>query len=89
MDFWDVHGIGFILAMCFFPRLTLLFATAHGGCLWWLGWVFAPRLTVAIIATGLYWEHNKFLIILTWIWALGGEGGEKNGASRVAGRSSE
>ena len=32
MDFWDVHGIWFIIFMFFFPRLTLLFSSvAFGG----------------------------------------------------------
>ncbi len=51
-SFWEYHNLGFILAMCFFPRLTMLFATTvGGGCLYWIGWVVSPRLTVAVIAT--------------------------------------
>lgn len=77
-NFWDYHGFLFILAMFFFPRLTMLFATTvGGGFLYWLGWLVAPRLTVAIIATSLFYEHNVVLLIFTWIWALGGEFGEK------------
>lgn len=77
-NFWDYHGILFILAMFFFPRLTMLFATTvGGGFFYWLGWLVAPRLTVAIIATSLFYEHNVVLLIFTWIWALGGEFGEK------------
>ena len=79
-DFWDVHGWLFVLCMCFFPRLTMLFgtaATAGFGVLGWLGWIFMPRLTVAIIATGLYWDSNPVLIVFTWVWALGGESAEK------------
>jgi hypothetical protein len=77
VDFWTVHGWGFIFCACFFPRLTMLFATAHGGFLWWLGLLFVPRLQVAILATLHYGESNTWLVIVTWIWALSGESGEK------------
>jgi hypothetical protein len=86
-NFWDVHGIWFILFMFFFPRLTLLFSSvATGGLLWWLGWIFAPRLLVAILATSAYWETNTVLVVLTWFWALGGEGAEKAGGRRFGRR---
>lgn len=77
VDFWTVHGLIFVACMFFFPRLTMLFATAWGGPLWWVGWLFAPRLTVAIVATTLYWHTNTVLVVITWLWALGGEGTEK------------
>ena len=77
-NFWDNHTVLFILAMMFFPRLTMLFATTFGGgLLYWVGWLFAPRLTVAVIATILYREQNLVLVILTWIWACLGESTEK------------
>jgi hypothetical protein len=79
MNFWDNHSILFVLAMMFFPRLTMLFATSYGGGLfYWLGWLFLPRVTVAIIATVLYWETNPVLVVLTFLWALCGEGAEKS-----------
>jgi hypothetical protein len=84
MNFWDVHGVLFILCMCFFPRLTMLFATAWGGCLWWFGWLLAPRLTVAILATYSYWDTNPVLVVFTWLWALAGEGGEKSAVKKGA-----
>lgn len=78
MNFWDVHGVFFIIFMFFFPRLTLLFSSVPlGGFFWWLGWLFAPRLLVAILATTAYWQTNTVLVVLTWIWALGLESGEK------------
>lgn len=78
MDFWDVHGIWFIIFMFFFPRLTLLFSSvAFGGLFWWLGFIFTPRLLVAILATTAYWETNQILVVLTWFWALGLESAEK------------
>jgi hypothetical protein len=81
-NFWDAHGTLFVLFMFFFPRLTLVFSSvASGGLLWWLGWVFAPRLLVAILATTAYWHTNTFLCVLAWVWALCGEIGEKGSAS--------
>lgn len=78
MNFWEVHGPIFLICMFFFPRLTLLFSSvASGGALWWLGWLFAPRLLVAILATTAYWETNPVLVTLTWFWALSGETVEK------------
>jgi hypothetical protein len=77
-NFWDNHTVLFILGMFIFPRLTMLFATTFGGgILYWFGWFFAPRLTVAVIATILYREQNPVLVVLSWIWALSGEFCEK------------
>ena len=80
LNFWDVHGLWFIFFMLFFPRLTMLFTgicSAFSGVWFWIGWVLAPRLTVAILATTIYWQHNIILCVITWIWALSGEGTEK------------
>ena len=78
MDFWQVHGWVFILCLFFFPRLTLFFSSvASGGILWWTGFVFAPRLLVAILATTAYWNTNTILVVFTWFWALSGESTEK------------
>jgi hypothetical protein len=82
--FWHVHGIFFVLFMFFFPRLTLLFSSvASGGILWWLGWLFTPRLLVAILATTSYWQTNPILVVLTWMWAVGGEPFEKRRVRRI------
>lgn len=79
MDFWEVHGLWFIFFMLFFPRLTLLFSSvAFGGFLWWLGWVIAPRLLVAILATTAFWNTNPVICVLAWIWAFSGESAEKS-----------
>ena len=84
-SFWDIHGVWFILFMCIFPRLTLLFSSVvTGGMLWWLGWILAPRLLVAILATNSYWETNTLLVVCTWFWAIGGEGAEKEGGRHMA-----
>lgn len=86
MNFWHYHGWLWIFAMCFFPRLTMLFATTvGGGFLYWVGWLLAPRLTVAILATYYFGETNTGLVILAWIWAFLGEGAEKAAAKKSAG----
>jgi hypothetical protein len=77
-NFWDYHGVDFIIAMLFFPRLTMLFCTTvGGGFLYWVGWLLAPRLTVAIIATYYFGHENIVLVVLTWLWALSVESAEK------------
>ncbi len=78
VDFWDVHGIIFLVFMFFFPRFTLFFSSVpFGGIFWWLGFFFAPRLLVAILATTVYWASNPILVIISWFWALSGESFEK------------
>ena len=73
MDFWDVHGIVFLICITFFPRLTLLFSSVlTGGLLWWLGFIFTPHLLVAILATYSYWDTNIVLVIISWFVAFGG-----------------
>jgi hypothetical protein len=82
-DFWQIHGWLFIIAMGFFPRLTLLLSSVvSGGIFWWLGWLFTPRLLVAILATISYGHTNTFLVVLTWIWTLVGESTEKKTVSK-------
>lgn len=77
-NFWELHGFIFIFFMFFFPRLTLLISNiATGGIFWWLGWFFAPRLLVAILATNSFWHTNTVMVVLTWFWALSGEASEK------------
>ena len=86
MSFWMHHGIFFLFFMCFFPRLTMLLTGicfAWSGFLFWIGWVFMPRLTVAILATNIYWHTNTVLCVFTWLWALGGESAEKKGGAHI------
>ncbi|MCX6112638.1 MAG: hypothetical protein NTY22_05050 [Proteobacteria bacterium] len=78
IDYWNVHGFWFLVFISFFPRLTLFFSSVpFGGLFWWLGFIFAPRLLVAILATVGYWNTNKFLVIASWLIAIGGESSEK------------
>lgn len=77
VDFWQVHGIFFLIFITLFPRLTMLFAVHVAfGPLAWLGWLFAPHLTVAILATQYYWNTNPILCIIAWFVAFAGTGGE-------------
>ncbi len=77
-NYWDHHGLFFLIFITLFPRLTLLFSSvASGGVFWWLGWIFAPRLLVAILATLSYWHENKFLVVISWLVCIGGESTEK------------
>lgn len=77
-NFWDVHGVVFLVCLAVFPRLTLLFSSvATGGFFWWLGWFFTPRLLVAILATLHYVDTNWILVLLSWLWAILFELGEK------------
>ncbi len=77
-SYWHHHGIFFLLGALCFPRLTLLFSSvASGGIIWWLGWLFFPRLLIAILATIAYWYANPFLVLISWVVALGAEPTEK------------
>ncbi len=79
MDFWQLHGVLFLACVFFFPRLTLLLSDVmSGGLLWWLGWLIAPRILVACLATLHYVNTNPILVILSWCWALSGESAEKH-----------
>lgn len=86
MNFWQVHGEWFVVAMIFFPRLTFLFSSvASGGVLWWLGWLFSPRLLAAILVTD-FWATNPVLVGVTWLWAVLGEYKEKITIQSKAGK---
>lgn len=78
-NFWDKHGLLFLLFITLFPRLTLFFSSVpFGGLFWWIGFIFAPRLLVAILATIAYWQQNPILVTIAWLVALGGEASEKH-----------
>ena len=79
VDYWKVHGWWFLFFIAIFPRLTLLFSSVpFGGLFWWLGFLFAPRLLVAILATIAYWNTNWILVIISWLFVIGGESSEKS-----------
>ena len=78
-DFWQERGAFFLIFGTIFPRLTLLFSSvAFGGLFWWLGFIFAPRILVAVLATMSYWENNPILVVIAWLVAISGETGEKS-----------
>jgi hypothetical protein len=89
-DFWDVHpqGIGALLlvGLALFPRVTLLvlllFDGMHFALLHWIGWLIAPHLLVAVIATDLYWHTNPVLCVIAWCFAFGGTGSEASAVRR-------
>ena len=76
-----VYAVITLIGLAFFPRLSMLLLTAipfkSMGFLFYLGWIFAPHLTVAILATNWYWNSDYILVIISWIIALGGERTEK------------
>jgi len=71
MDFWDYHGIIFLICIYYFPRITMLLATSVSfGFFAILGWVFTPYFLAAIYATIYYWSSNPILCIIAWIIAI-------------------
>lgn len=86
VSFFENHGFFFLIFITLFPRLTLLFSSvASGGILWWLSWLFFPRILVAALATFAYFQTNPILVTISWLVALGGESFEKRtiGRNRV------
>jgi len=77
-DYFSVHGYFLLLALATFPRLTLLISSIpFGGMGWWLGFIFFPRVLIAILATVNYFKTNPVLVVISWLVALGGEAWEK------------
>lgn len=80
VDFFQKHGILFLVAISFFPRLTLLLSSvATGGILWWISFFFYPRLLIAVLATVAYLQTNPVLVYISWVVAISGEVLEKKG----------
>ena len=79
-NFFINHGVLFLISIAIFPRLTLLLsAVVSGGIFWWFGWLFFPRLLVAVLATLAYFKTNPILVVISWLVALSGEVFEKYG----------
>ena len=76
-NFWSNHTYIFLLGLSLFPRFTLLFSNISGSLLFWIGWLFLPRVMIAILATLFYSTTNPILVILSWISAFSGESAEK------------
>lgn len=83
IDYFNKHGVFFLVFLAFFPRVTLIFSAfllrsvEIGGILWWAGFFFAPRVLVATLATIAYWNTNPILVTFAWLIAMGGESSEK------------
>ena len=87
MSFWDVHGVIFLLGLMVFPRITVFFfSTVTGGLLFWIAFLIVPRIFIAILAAYNYWDTNPILVILAFLWCLGGETTEKEATRRAAQR---
>lgn len=79
-EFWQVHGILFLLGLVFLPRITVFFFSAvTGGFLFWLGFLIFPRIFIAVLAAYYYWDTNPFLTVFAILLCLGGESAEKSG----------
>ena len=84
LNFWEGHGIFFLIFMALFPRVTLVIITAHpAGWVAWVLWLFFPRFLAAILATYYYWDTNPILVLATWVVAITFSGGEINAAKKV------
>ena len=71
MDYWDTHGIFFLLGLIFFPRITAIFFSAvTGGICFWVGFLFFPRLFIAVIACINFWDANPILCFIACLCAL-------------------
>ena len=72
MDFWNDHSIFFFLALIFIPRLSMVYfgmiAQSSVGAI--AGWIFVPRITMAIVFSGMYYDNNPTLIVFFWIIAV-------------------
>lgn len=89
MNFWDVHGIFFLLFLMLFPRLTMLIMgicfVSYAHPVWfWIGWLLTPRLVCAILGTCYYWNTNPVLCVFAWIFAIGGLKASKDTTEKVA-----
>ena len=84
MDFWDAHGVIFLIGLALLPRITMFV----GGTVWqfallpppwivlaWIGFFVSPSLVVAMLATMRYWDTNPFLCVVAWLIFAGKLGG--------------
>ncbi len=84
MNYWEHHGILFLVGLTLFPRITvILFSGVTGGPIFWVFFLILPRLCIPILAAAHYWDTNPILVILAFIICLSGEGGEKRVVQKV------
>jgi len=78
-NYWNRHGIFFLLGLLCFPRFTLIFLSSfylRASLMNWLFLLCAPHLTVAFLSMG-YFNDNPFLVMGAWLAIFGGETVEK------------
>jgi len=86
MDFFQAHGIWFLVGCLFLPRITMLFfVLTPFNWLAWLGWILTPSIVVAVLATSHYWHTNPVLCVFAWIVAVSKLGGSEETARRHRG----
>ena len=91
LSFWENWNLLGGLVLCFlcatFPRIAMIVACLAGGLgvslAGVMGWIFIPRISIAIIATVNYFDTNPILCIVAWIILLGGEGAEKRALAKA------
>lgn len=72
MNYFDNHTTLALLGLAVFPRTTLLFASfSTGGLLYWISWLIAPRILIAVLAIPYIFE-NPFLVLISWVFAFEG-----------------
>ena len=79
MNFWDVHGIFFLIGLVLFPRITVIFFSqiTGFGLLFWIAFLIFPRIVIPILAAYYYWDTNPVLVVLAFLISLSTETGEK------------
>ena len=77
VSYWTHNSFTFLILLSIFPRVGLLFCNISLSFLFWIGWLFLPRITIAIFATYYYASTNPILVIISWFIALSGETAEK------------
>ncbi len=87
-DFFASHtyDVPLLLLLAFFPRIALLFVGGPFAWFQWAGWFICPHITVAIMATLIYWDTNPLLVGASWFFALFGSSSETKTATRTARR---
>ena len=81
-DIFTHHGAWFLIFLAMFPRITLFVSSVvSGGILWWLGFIFAPHLLVAILSIP-YFHSNPVLCVIAWLMVFTGTSAEAKIATR-------
>lgn len=72
MDFWDAHGIFFIIGIIFWPRMLMLYfgmiAPMQIDAI--VGWALVPRIYSMSLISHVYYDKNPTLITICWVLAI-------------------